>query len=80
MPCYLRFIRTATHFAKGDVDYFRKVFDGIATKLKVTDWKDWYSVSQSDITENGGKRILQLFGNNIPKALETIYPGTYKGF
>lgn len=38
-----------------------------------SNWKEWYNVKKSDITENGGGGLLSLYNNSPSKLVMTIY-------
>eukprot|EP01114_Cavostelium_apophysatum_P000257 TRINITY_DN1024_c0_g1_i1.p1 TRINITY_DN1024_c0_g1~~TRINITY_DN1024_c0_g1_i1.p1 ORF type:complete len:668 (+),score=81.95 TRINITY_DN1024_c0_g1_i1:114-2006(+) len=62
----------ANHFA--DVSVQRQFFEQIRPALRVEKWQDWYQVTWEAITEQGGRAILNRYGNSHIKALMSIYP------
>lgn len=37
--------------------------------------RDWYKLSEKDISESGGKGLLELYENKLCRLLESIFPG-----
>jgi hypothetical protein len=58
-----------------DIQNRRKFFDFLGKKLNIVAMDDWYSVKQSDITQEGGHGMLYLYYNNsVCDALKNVYP------
>ena len=42
--------------------------------MKLEDFSDWYQVSKREITNRGGRSLLQYYKNSYHRALISIYP------
>ena len=52
----------------------KKFMDELFIKLNLNSMEDWKKISRSKIIQNGGKKIIFLYFNNMKKLLTTIYP------
>jgi len=48
--------------------------DWLGRELNYKTWEDWYGVTNKDITNHGGVRILNKYGWSPLKVLHCIYP------
>jgi hypothetical protein len=51
----------------------RLFFDGLAGKLGLKDWQEWYSVKKADVNRFGS-HITHLYSNSLGETLMNIYP------
>lgn len=40
----------------------REFLEGLATALKLRDWKGWYSVTTDKVAIHGGLKLLNIYG------------------
>eukprot|EP01027_Heterolobosea_sp_BB2_P000282 GEZU01000413.1.p1 GENE.GEZU01000413.1~~GEZU01000413.1.p1 ORF type:complete len:468 (+),score=89.89 GEZU01000413.1:405-1808(+) len=57
-----------------DIGNQRLFMDKLGTKLDIKHLDDWYIVSTKDVLQNGGGRLLNIYGGSLVQALQTIYP------
>ena len=72
------------HFWKFSVPHYpweksqknqREFFDWLFTKLGYKQMDDWYNVTQEDIFNNYGRRLLNVYYSGNPShALKAVYP------
>jgi hypothetical protein len=47
--------------------------DWLTRKLNYTKMNDLYKMTSSDIVDNGGSRLIGLYGGSVSKMLQTVY-------
>jgi hypothetical protein len=47
--------------------------DWLSNKLNFKNMEDWYSITVKQIAENGGRRLLQRYGDSRFKMIQSIY-------
>eukprot|EP01114_Cavostelium_apophysatum_P005470 TRINITY_DN1649_c1_g4_i2.p1 TRINITY_DN1649_c1_g4~~TRINITY_DN1649_c1_g4_i2.p1 ORF type:complete len:470 (+),score=99.43 TRINITY_DN1649_c1_g4_i2:214-1623(+) len=52
----------------------RLFLDDAFVELKLKSWEQWYDVKRRDITLLGGKPLLLLHKNSLPRTLLSVYP------
>ena len=52
----------------------RKLIDLLFIKLKLNNLEDWYDVTSFNFNQNNAQILLDIYLNNIPKLLQSIYP------
>eukprot|EP01114_Cavostelium_apophysatum_P022250 TRINITY_DN7990_c0_g1_i11.p1 TRINITY_DN7990_c0_g1~~TRINITY_DN7990_c0_g1_i11.p1 ORF type:complete len:350 (+),score=40.21 TRINITY_DN7990_c0_g1_i11:1015-2064(+) len=52
----------------------RELMDEIGRQLGFKEWEDWYQVTSKQISELGGKTILNQYGCSPSKLVTSIYP------
>ena len=56
------------------IDFQRNFMEKLFLKLNLKSIEDWNSVSKEDLIENGGKRLLNHYKNDMKKLLSSLFP------
>src|SRR5271170_4757712 len=63
--------------AKGlwkELQHQRLCFDIVGKQLKLKSFDDWYNITQEDINQHGGRKVLSCYNGSPVNALLSIYP------
>lgn len=52
----------------------RSYLDWIGKELRITKKEQWYKLNRAEFLQKGGGDLLRLYGDSIPKMLQSIYP------
>ena len=56
------------------IDHQRDFINDLANKFQISPVDDWQNITPTQIIKNGGKKLLQLYDNNLISMFSTLYP------